>query len=169
MSSVMPDYRCMLRCQQHLPILRRAGLDTAGDTHCCETGHSGPHSLLRDRAQRATLTRIAEEHGVPIVDVRPLFAEESGMGIPGDEVFLDHVHPTISGHQAMADALLQEMAGMKLLQIRRQGWRTGRSERYRTHLASLDHAYFARGKERLEGLQRWTQGRSPKVRPAVRP
>lgn len=35
--------------------------------------------------------------------------ENSPNGIPGSELFLDHVHPTIEGNRLLALAIVQEM------------------------------------------------------------
>jgi len=35
---------------------------------------------------------------------------------------------------------------------------------YRDHLASLDHVYFQRGKDRLRSEQGWAHGLAPAVR-----
>ncbi len=40
------------------------------------------------------------------------------------------------------------------------GWEVRRSGLYREHLETLDAPYYARGQERLEGQQEWTQGRA---------
>jgi len=69
------------------------------------------------------------------------------------------VHPSIPGHQLIADVLADEMV--------RQGfvhpvpdWTANRDRRYREHLASLDDFYFSKGLERLERVTRWTQGKA---------
>jgi tetratricopeptide (TPR) repeat protein len=61
---------------------------------------------------------IADARQVPLVDFARIVDEETlqrtGQPIPGEELFLDHVHPTIEGHRILALALLDGMA--------RQGW-----------------------------------------------
>ena len=111
------------------------------------------------------IVRVAAASGTPLIDVRRLFESLSPDGIPGKELMLDHVHPSIRGHQLVADALLQEM--VRLAMIRPQvGWEVRRNDLYREHLEALDASYFARGRARLEGQQKWTQGRAFKqVRP----
>jgi tetratricopeptide (TPR) repeat protein len=51
---------------------------------------------------------------VPLVDFARIVDEETlertGQPIPGEELFLDHVHPTIEGHRILALALLDEMS-----------------------------------------------------------
>jgi tetratricopeptide (TPR) repeat protein len=109
--------------------------------------------------------RVARRHQAPLVDVRPLFEAQCELHIPGKEVMLDHVHPSIEGHQMIALRLLGEMQRQQWVQPR-EGWESERKQRFRDHLLSLDEVYFARGKMRLEGLRMWSQGRSFKVRPS---
>src|SRR5439155_11893807 len=51
------------------------------------------------------LIRVASETKVPLLDVASLVAAKSPDGIPGNDWYLDHVHPTIRGHQIIAQAL----------------------------------------------------------------
>ncbi|MFV1965018.1 MAG: hypothetical protein ACC628_06315 [Pirellulaceae bacterium] len=111
----------------------------------------------------AAIRRVASRHGTPWVDVRQLFEEHTADGIPGKELMLDHVHPRISGHQMVASALLDEMVKLGII-VPQAGWQNVRARLYQKHLATLDTPYYARGMERLKGLQKWTQGKAPKVR-----
>jgi len=64
---------------------------------------------LRARAEIVGISReVVAERGVRHVDYPHLLAEASGEARPpeGAEWFLDHVHPTIEGHQLLARALL---------------------------------------------------------------
>lgn len=106
--------------------------------------------------------RVVAETGTPLVDVRQQFEAQSPGGMPGEELFLDHVHPTISGHQQIADWLLAEMQRQDWVEIspaQTSTWEATRRRLYEEHWATLDAPYFARGQERLEGLRRWAQGR----------
>lgn len=121
---------------------------------------------LRARtAMEDSVRRVAAEFGLPCVDVPALFDERSLSGsrvpdgIPDPEWFVDHVHPTIHGHQRIAAALADRFEAM--------GWirQTAASrDRYETfaaeHWGSLGEDYFERGRQRLEGLRRWAAGRS---------
>ena len=114
------------------------------------------------------LAEVARAYRVPLVDARALFREHTPDGILGNELLLDHVHPTISGHQLIAQALLGELVHMGLARPQ-PGWEGRRQEAYRKHLGSLDTPYFARAKERLEGQRRWTEGRARRLAKPVRP
>ena len=52
---------------------------------------------------------VAREKQVPIVDFQALVDEKSADGIPGDDFFLDHVHPTIEGHRWLALSILDHL------------------------------------------------------------
>ncbi|MFM1944228.1 MAG: repeat-containing protein YrrB [Verrucomicrobiota bacterium] len=52
---------------------------------------------------------VATERGVPLVDYVAILENQSPHGIPGGNVFLDHVHPTIDAHRTLALQLLQTM------------------------------------------------------------
>jgi tetratricopeptide (TPR) repeat protein len=64
---------------------------------------------------RDIVTGVARELGVPLVDFAALVEAGSPQGIPGEELFLDHVHPTIDGHRMLALAIIDEMARRELL------------------------------------------------------
>ncbi len=61
----------------------------------------------------AILRRVAAESGAPLVDFKGLLESNlqaaAGHAILGEEDFLDHVHPTIAGHRALALALVEAM------------------------------------------------------------
>jgi tetratricopeptide (TPR) repeat protein len=48
------------------------------------------------------LVAICADRGVPVVPIHEVFALNSGHGIPGNEVFSDHVHPNQLGYFLMA-------------------------------------------------------------------
>ncbi len=52
---------------------------------------------------------VAAERKVPLVDFVKLIESKSPQRVPGDEWFLDHVHPTIEGHRILALALIDKM------------------------------------------------------------
>lgn len=95
--------------------------------------------------------------GTMLVDVRKFYDEHSDAGIPGSYLLVDHVHPSIAGHQLIANLLADELVRCGFLQPV-EDWQATRDRRYREHLASLDELYFSKGQERLEMLRRWTQG-----------
>ena len=99
---------------------------------------------------------------VPVVDIRGLFESRSRDGIPGRQLLIDHVHPTIHGHQLISDVLIDALVNLGIV-VPRVGWRSQRQQVFRAHLGSLDMVYFEAGKERLRGLRNWAAGRSQKL------
>lgn len=110
------------------------------------------HEAIRESALR---------YHAPLVDVRALIEERTEDGIPGDQWLLDHAHPTIEGHQLIADALYRTMVDMKLVPSP-EDWRSTRDELWRQHFSSLNEAYYAHGAARLKRLEQWSRGRIPK-------
>ena len=107
--------------------------------------------------------RLADETKTPLVDADALIAANSRSGFPDRQWLVDHVHPTMSGYQLIADALAETLAELNV--VRRQAsWEAARDKAYRDHLASLDHVYFQRGKDRLRSEQGWAHGLAPAVR-----
>ena len=111
----------------------------------------------------AALHEVARTTNTPLVDARRLLSQKSRLGISGNGWLLDHVHPSINGHQLIGDALQNEMTEMRLLRPQ-AGWQERKKERFANHLESLPDFYFAHGRQRLEGLLRWTQGRANKLK-----
>jgi tetratricopeptide (TPR) repeat protein len=70
--------------------------------------------LRATSAIRQAVTDAAVRNGVPWVDFPRLIEDElDGVvhhRIPGDESFLDHVHPTVEQHQRLAWALYEQLA-----------------------------------------------------------
>jgi hypothetical protein len=116
------------------------------------------------KSMQDAVLRVAQASRTPLVDVRQLFDQASPHGLPGEELFVDHVHPTFRGHQLIAEALCQEMVRQGML-APRPGYEPARDALYGQQFQSLPVSYFERGKQRLQGLQRWTEGRAKKVRP----
>ncbi len=135
--------------------------------------------LARDRdvcPLRATtaiveaVTEIGLFNDVPVVDAEKMFEDLSEHGVVGANWLVDHVHPTIEGHQKIGEAIAEVFFEKRWVSITRFDWKDQVQETYRSHLRTLGEAYFHRGKQRLEGLRLWTEGRAKKVRePAVAP
>jgi hypothetical protein len=106
---------------------------------------------------------IAAEYKLPIVDADRLFQSLSPRGIVGREWLVDHIHPTIEGHQKIGEELCRVVIYAKLVKTKKPIMSQDRTAAYRQHLSTLGEDYFLRGKQRLEGLMLWTQGRAKKI------
>lgn len=111
----------------------------------------------------SALRTVADSTATPLIDVRRDFESRAPDGIPGDSMFLDHIHPSINNHQAIAQLLVDHFVAAGFCRPQAD-WEQIRDELYREHLGTLDTPYYAKGKQRLEGLIRWTQGRANKLR-----
>ncbi len=107
---------------------------------------------------RQALADVARTTRTPLLDAQHLFAEHSELGIPGNELLVDHVHPTIAGHQMIARALLDRMGDVGLVEPA-EGWRERCAAPFAEHTAGLPKDYFHQGMLRLQRTQRWARGR----------
>ena len=144
---------CLLELGRHDEA--RAWLIKAKDLDVCPLRMLEPmKQIIRD---------VAAETDVPLVDADALIAAHSRSGFPDLQWMIDHVHPTIEGHQLIADAIVAKMAELQMV-APAAGWEKVRDQTYRQHLASLSHAYFERGKDRLRSEQGWAHGQVERVK-----
>jgi hypothetical protein len=59
--------------------------------------------------QNALLRATSERHGLPLVDGERAIAAAVPDGLPGYDIFWDHVHPTLEGQLCVARALAQRL------------------------------------------------------------
>jgi tetratricopeptide (TPR) repeat protein len=105
----------------------------------------------------------ARDTETPLVDARSLFEQRSRHGMVGRDWLVDHVHPSVEGHQLLSDALVDKLIELRYVDPQ-PGWEQAKRERYREHLDSLGNLYFVKAMDRLKSLQRWAQGRSRRLR-----
>ena len=155
---------------RHAAVLYRAAM-------CCAAMQRWPEAVTAFRRAKeediCPLRMLEPMHGAifdvarntdtPVVDARRLIEERSPHGVPGEEWLMDHVHPTIPGHQVIAEALMRHLVDRGVVHPR-PGWEAERDERFREHLAGLGDAYFPQGQLRLESLLEWAHGRGPRAR-----
>jgi lysophospholipase L1-like esterase len=106
---------------------------------------------------------IADETGTPLLDAQQLFQQRSTDGIVGGDWLVDHVHPSIEGHQLLADALADALVAQGTVRPHAE-WQQAKRDAYRDHFAGLDNLYFAKGELRLNALRDWAQGRAERLR-----
>lgn len=56
-----------------------------------------------------------DRESVSVVDMQPVFDAHAANGIPGYDLFTDHLHPTLEGYDLMAQAFFDVMSGMPVL------------------------------------------------------
>lgn len=84
---------------------------------------------LRALTEMSTIVRdIAGNSDSPLVDFEAIVSGETlkthGHNIPGRELFLDHVHPTIEGHKLLAVAIIERLAEQGIVGAS-SGWKNG--------------------------------------------
>jgi len=109
------------------------------------------------RPMEEILARLAQETGTPLLDAHALIEEQSEGTLVGSDWLVDHVHPSIRGHQLIAQGLVRVMVEGGWVSAS-QGWEVVRDELYRRHFDTLDALYYAKGQQRLDNLRAWTRG-----------
>ena len=116
---------------------------------------------LRIRASmRHQITDLARRHEIPLLDLQSLAEKEAPVGLVGDTFLVDHVHPSIHGHQTIALALVGRV--QEILTKLEQRSISDEQTRllFAGKLAELPDHYFANGLQRLENLRAWTHGKA---------
>jgi len=115
-----------------------------------------PLRILEEMAD--DVKAIAEETGTPLVDAPQMFRSQSPQGIPGHNFFVDHVHPTIGGHQQIAHAVVKVLRKRNLLpKSFRPCDDAQRRAAYRRHFERLGDTYFGHGYTRVGWLESWAR------------
>ncbi len=104
------------------------------------------------------MRRVARETGRPLFDAHRLLEARCPNGILGDYLLVDHVHPSLRGHQLIAAELAQAFVEQGWIDPP-PDWDSRRDRAWSRHLESLPPMYFFRGKRTLENLRLWAAGR----------
>jgi lysophospholipase L1-like esterase len=116
----------------------------------------------------SAVIQIARQDQIPLVETIQLLDQRDAHGhrvpdgIADPEFFVDHVHPTVAGHQRIGVEIATKIEALGWFQTS-----PGADHRYQQsveqHLSQLGEEYYARGRQRLEGLRRWAAGRAGKL------
>ena len=74
------------------------------------------------------LREVAARERVPLADVEARFRALSPGGIPGNNLFVDHVHPGIEGHQVVAEVVLDAAVRAGLVPLDAARWEASRED-----------------------------------------
>ena len=101
--------------------------------------------------------QLASETGIPLAEAGKRLSAESPQGIAGNNVYMDHVHPTIRSHQLIAETIIEAIQGDGIVDVG-EDW-PAREQRaaYRDHMASLPRAHMGNGRRRVGWLEGWAQ------------
>ena len=109
-----------------------------------------------------TIREVATKEKIPSFDANEFFKMRSSDGLVGAESLVDHVHPSIAGHQRLARSLLDRLVQLDLVPCSNveldHEFETQLAQDIENHLADLPYLYFELGKDRLKGLRRWASG-----------
>jgi tetratricopeptide (TPR) repeat protein len=111
-------------------------------------------------SERSALARIAKQYGLPFVDLHAFLEERSDYLSLGSDLLVDHVHPSILGHQIIAGKVVELFLAEGWVEDNGEDWSTREKRAFSEHMNSLGAAYYVQGKLRLENLRLWTQGRT---------
>ncbi len=117
-------------------------------------------------AIQEAVARTAQQFQVPLLDADAIFKEHSPHQLVGQRWLVDHIHPTVEGHQLLGDQLCELCLKQHWIETKDPDWLENKQSKVREHLKGLGEDYFQRGKQRLAGLLLWTQGRAKKVSPS---
>lgn len=111
-------------------------------------------------SMREFVNRFCEQNNIPYIDLQPLLKAYSEEPVIGSGILVDHVHPSIRGHQYIGEKTAELMFAHIIKEAPATGWTKKRAEAYKNHLATLDDLYYAKGQLRLANLIAWTKGES---------
>ncbi len=101
--------------------------------------------------------QLASETGTPLAEVGQALSAESPQGIAGNNVYMDHVHPTIGAHQVIARTIIEELVDSIIVDIPMAWSASERRAAYRQQMASLPRAHLGNGRRRVGWLEGWAQ------------
>jgi tetratricopeptide (TPR) repeat protein len=99
----------------------RLGRDEEGRLLLAEARDLDTLRFRADTRTNEVVRAVARREGVRLVDAEEALARPAPHGVPGDESFLDHVHPTLHGNYLLGLALLEGVREALPEAVRRQG------------------------------------------------
>ncbi|MDQ7783805.1 MAG: tetratricopeptide repeat protein [Desulfomonilaceae bacterium] len=109
---------------------------------------------------KETMREVSGRERVPLIRSYQALADRiksngDASGIPGNESFMDHVHPTVEGHQLLAELIAGEMIRGKMAQPARHLSREEMDALYDKGMKGLDTRFFATKDLNLAKVLRW--------------
>jgi len=111
-------------------------------------------------ALESAMRDVVKQNDVPFINAHELLRERCATGIVGENVLVDHVHPSFRGHEDIALAIAEWMISEDLARAESFDWKEATRAECQRQLQSLDDLYFLRGRRALESLRLWAAGRS---------
>ena len=104
-----------------------------------------------------SLQRVASQSGTPLVDAAGAIEADSDDGLPGSDWYVDHVHPTLRGHQRIAELLVEEIGRGGWLELSAAATAARVRLNRRRHFRRLGPVVFSNGSRRVEWLENWAR------------
>ncbi|MBC8288743.1 MAG: SGNH/GDSL hydrolase family protein [Planctomycetes bacterium] len=104
-----------------------------------------------------SLKAAADSWRVPLLDAHTLLEKKTDDSILGNVWLVDHVHPSVHGHQQIALALIQKLTDEQLATVD-DDWQSQAALAMRLHVDAIPDVYFLKGEQRLQNLRYWTRG-----------
>lgn len=113
------------------------------------------------------MKNVVDSYQLPFLNAHELLSANCRNRIVGENVLVDHVHPSFRGHEDIAIEIADWMMSAGYAKPTTEDWLAATRAECRTRLQSLDNLYFLRGKRALENLRLWAAGRSggPPLKP----
>lgn len=106
------------------------------------------------------MQQVVDENRLPFLNAHELLRANTTNGIIGENVLVDHVHPSFRGHEDIAIAIADWMLSAEFANSLNPNWKEDTRHECRQRLQSLDNLYFLRGQRHLQNLKLWAAGRS---------
>ena len=103
------------------------------------------------------IRELADRFDVPLVDGRGALERASAHQIPGYEMYIDHVHPSIAGHQLIATTIVNQLIKSELVTHQDEFLTPDYVHMYQTHLQERPPSYFSNGLRRVQWLENWAR------------
>lgn len=101
--------------------------------------------------------QLAADTGTPLAEAGRRLSAESPQGIAGNNVYMDHVHPTIRAHQLIATTVIDELVTARIVETPREWTAVERRAAYRSQMESLPKAHLGNGRRRVSWLENWAK------------
>lgn len=138
----------MYESQGRLEEARREFVAARDEDICPLRMISALEDMMRD---------VSTDTDTPLLDAHSLLESRSRDGILGGGLLVDHVHPSIEGHQQIALVLIERLAELGHVPLPKD-WRDTVAAAFSRHFDSLSAFYFADGQRTLERVRFWTRG-----------
>ncbi|MBI5252053.1 MAG: tetratricopeptide repeat protein [Desulfomonile tiedjei] len=106
-------------------------------------------------ALEAQIATIVKEEDALLIPYREALERNASEGIPGNESFLDHLHPTIEKHQLLAEMIFDKIQANGPVRLARSLSSEERSVLFKQGVDSLDSGFFGLRDLNLAKTLRW--------------